>query len=147
MLAVVRSHTIDLPLFLHVLGAIVLFGAAGAVTMLAWASKRGQNLPTLARGAFGTLLLCALPAWVVLFVFGSSTMTKEHLPDGINWVDVPAAIAGVGLLVLLAATGAAFAWSRRPQGTWQPRAVGVLCGAYIFALAFAWWVMTAKPGL
>ena len=147
MLATIRSHAIDLRLFFHVLGAIVLFGATAAAAILAWAASRGENLPKLARGAFGTLLLCALPSWVVLFVFGSATKSKEHLPSGVNWVAVPVAIVGAGLLVLLAATGAAFAWSRRPEGTWQPRAVGLLSAAYLVALAFAWWVMTAKPGL
>ena len=147
MLAIIRSHTIDLPLFLHVLGAIVLFGATSAATILAWAGRRGKNLPALARAAFGTLLFCALPAWLLLFLFGSATKSREHLPNGIHWVDVPAAIAGAGLLVLLAATAAAFAWSRRPQGSWQPRAVGLLSAGYLVALAFAWWVMTAKPTL
>ena len=83
----------------------------------------------------------------MLFAFGSATKSQEHLPSGVNWVTVPTAIAGAGLVVLLASTGAAFAWSRRPQETWQPRAVGVLSGAYLVALAVAWWVMTAKPGL
>ncbi len=147
MVAAIRSHAIDLPLFFHVLGAIVLFGATTTTLALATASRRGQNLVALARGSLGISLLCALPAWVVLFVFGSATKSKEHLPSGLNWVDVPSAIAGVGLVVLLASTGAAFAWSRHPQGTWQPRAVSLLSAAYLVALAFAWWVMTAKPGL
>jgi hypothetical protein len=147
MLAVIRSHAVDLPLFFHVLGAIVLFGATTAAALLAWAARRGEHLRALARGTFGTLLLCALPAWVVLFVFGSATKSKEHLPSGVNWVDVPMMIAAAGLLVLLAATGSALSWSRSPQGSWQPRAVGILSAGYIVALAFAWWVMTAKPGL
>jgi hypothetical protein len=148
MLATIRPHSWDLPLYLHVLGAMVLFGATGAVALLAWAGGRGVHRAALARGALGTLLLCALPAWVLLFVFGSVTKSKEHLPSsGVNWVDVPVTIAGAGLVVLLVASGAAFAWSRRPDGRWQPRTVGLLSAAYLVALAAAWWIMTAKPTL
>jgi hypothetical protein len=147
MLAVIRSHTIDVRLFFHVLGAMVLFGATVATAVLALAAKRGEHLPALARAAFFTLLFCALPSWVVLFAFGSATKSQEHLPSGVNWVTVPTAIAGAGLVVLLASTGAAFTWMRQPHGAWQPRAVRVLAGAYLVALAVAWWIMTAKPGL
>jgi hypothetical protein len=147
MLATIRSHAIDVRLFFHVLGAMVLFGATVATALLALAARRGEHLQALARAAFFTLLFCALPSWVVLFAFGSATKSQEHLPSSVNWVTVPTAIAGAGLVVLLASTGAAFAWTRRPQGAWQPRAVGALAGAYLVALAVAWWIMTAKPGL
>jgi hypothetical protein len=147
MLAVVRPDSWNLPLFLHVFGAIALFGASAAALTLAWAGRRTGSSSALAHGAFGTLLLVALPAWLLMFVFGSVTESKEHLPDGVNWVEVPSTIASAGLLVLLAATGSAFSWRRSPDGTWQPRAVAVLSAAYIVALAFAWWVMTAKPDL
>jgi hypothetical protein len=147
MLAVIRPDAWNLPLFLHVFAAIALFGATAAALTLAWAGRRPGSPSALARGAFGTLLVVALPAWALMFVFGSATKSKEHLPSGVNWVDVPAMIASVGLIVLLAATGSAFSWRRNPAGTWQPRAVAGLSAAYIVALAFAWWVMTAKPGL
>jgi hypothetical protein len=147
MIAFVRPDSWNVPLFLHIFGAIALFGAMGTALTLAWAGRRAGSPSVLAHGAFGTLLLVALPAWLLMFVFGSVTESREHLPDGVNWVEVPSMIASVGLLVLLAATGAAFSWRRSPAGIWQPRALAVLSAAYIATLALAWWVMTTKPDL
>jgi hypothetical protein len=49
--------------------------------------------------------------------------------------------------LLLFATGIAFAWTRRPYGSWQPQALATLSAVFTITLAIAWWIMTAKPTL
>lgn len=147
MLAAVRPQAWDLPLFLHVLGAITLFGALSTVVVVAAVAPRRPERARLAQGAFATLLLLAVPSWGLMYAAGSWAKSKEHLPDNVNWVGVPRSIADVGLVVLLLTTGIAFSWTRRPDGGWQSRALVAVSSLFIVALAFAWWVMTAKPGL
>ena len=147
MLAFVRPHAWDLPLFLHILGATMLFGALGTVAVLAAVARRRPERERLARATFGTLLAVAVPAWVLMYTTGAWTKSKEHLPNSVNWVQVPRTIGDTGFVVLLLVTGIAFSWSRRPKSGWQAPALVVLSALYIGALGVAWWVMTAKPGL
>ena len=149
MLGYVRPDAWDLPLFLHVMGAMSLFGALASVTVLAWVGTRRPERATLAKAAFGTMLVLAVPSWLVMRGAGQWSHSKEGFSgaNDPNWIGVGFAVGDLGLPVLLLATGFAFWWSRRPEGRWQPRTVAILTGLYIVALAFAWWVMTAKPGL
>ena len=147
MIAAVRPTGWDLPLFLHVLGATALFGAVSTVALLAMVGVRRPERVRLARGSFGTLLTVALPAWALMLGAGTWVNSKEDLPTKTHWVQVPVGIAGSGLLLLLLATGVAFAWTRRPYGSWQPQALGALSAVFTVALAIAWWIMTAKPVL
>jgi hypothetical protein len=131
-------------IFLHVLGAITLFGATSAVAVLAlFGRNREEQLP-LARASFFTLLVLAIPAWVVTLAFGYWTESELDLPEGLGWVDLGAGVADGGLLVLLAAGALNYAWIRRPGGGWQPTALGWIAFAYVLALAVAWWAMSAK---
>ena len=66
LLAAVRPGSWNLPLFLHVAGAMTLVGALGATVLLAGAGMRRPDAPVLARGAFLSLAVAALPAWVVM---------------------------------------------------------------------------------
>jgi chromate transport protein ChrA len=132
-------------LFLHVLAAIVLFGSVAAATLLAWSGRvvNGQA-STLAGAAFRALLAFALPAWVVMFIFGNWTKSKEHIPDATHWLKIGSAIAIAGVLVLLASIGSSFAWSRTPTRRGLATVTGALTTLLLLALAVAWWVMTAK---
>ena len=142
--AAVIVASADTQLFLHVLGAITLFGATAAVTVLAlFGRNRDEQLP-LARAAFFTLLLLAIPSWVVTLVFGEWAKSSESWPDGVGWIDLGAGIANAGLLVLLVAGGLSYAWTRRPVRGWPVTALGTVTGLYLVALAVAWWVMSAK---
>jgi hypothetical protein len=141
-----RPGSADFPLFLHVLGAMTLFGAALATAVLAWAGA-GRGRPAVARGAFWTLLAVALPAWVLMraggqWVYSREGYTGKHDP---GWVGIGFLVADPGLLVLLVATGVAFWWSRRAGAGWQARAVAILSSLYLVALAVAWWAMAGKP--
>ena len=136
-----RPH---LPLFLHVLGAIGLCGALATVALLSWRGRRAAPSAVLASTAFWTLLVLATPSWLVLFIFGAWTKSKERLPSDVGWLRIGSAIANAGVAVLLLATGSAYAWSRVPGRRSLATATGLLASIYLAALAVAWWVMTAK---
>jgi hypothetical protein len=137
----------DPQLFLHVLGAIALFGATGAAATLAWAARRGRGQVALASATFRVLLFVGLPAWLCTFAFGSWTSSREHWPAGTRWLEVGSGIATVGVFVLLAATGLAYAWVANPARSWPATAVATLTTGYLVALGVAWWLMSAKPAL
>jgi hypothetical protein len=131
-------------LFLHILGAITLFGATSAVAVLAvFGRNRDEQLP-LARAALWISLVLAIPGWVVTLGFGYWTKSEMSWPDGVGWIDLGAGIADLGLFALLASAGLSYAWTRRPAGGWPVTALGIVTSAYVVALAVAWWAMSAK---
>ena len=139
-----RPGSADFPLFLHVLGAMTLVGATLAATALAWA---GNGRAPAARASFRTLLLVAIPAWVLMragaqWVYSREGYTGKHDP---GWLGVGFNVADPGLLVLLLATGFAYWWSRRAGTGWQGRATAALASLYLALLAVAWWAMAGKP--
>jgi hypothetical protein len=144
-----RPDSWDLPLFLHVLGAMALVGGTTAVAVLAWAGVRRPERAVLAGAAFWTALVVAVPAWIVMRAAAEWIYSREGF-DGHgdpNWIGVGRGVSDAGLVVLLATTGLAYWWSRRAGVGWQGRAVGALSALYLVALAVAWFVMAAKPGL
>ncbi len=131
-------------LFLHVLGAIALFGTTGAVAVLALAARGREVQLPLARASLWTLLVGAIPAWIVMLSFGEWTKSKGDWPGDPAWIGVGVAVADAGLIVLLVAAGLAYRWTRRPSGGWPVTAIATLTSLYVVALAVAWWVMSAK---
>jgi len=136
-----------LPLFLHVLGAMVLVGAVLAAAILAWTGWRRPNLPVLARSAFWALLTVALPAYVVMRVCAQWIYSREGFRSGHDptWIGIGFLAADLGLLLLLATTAFAFWWTR----TGKPlagRIVASLSTLYLALLALAWSAMSGKWG-
>jgi hypothetical protein len=136
----------ELQLFLHVLGAIALFGAIATLGVLGLAARRLTDRGPLPKAALITTIAVGVPAWVVMLTFGSWTKANEGLPGTVGWIRIPNAIALAGMFVLLAAAGISYSWLRRPAGGWQPALLGLLSAGYILALGVAWWMMTAKVG-
>ncbi len=144
MLATIRPDSWDLPLFLHVLGAMLLFGTTAATATLslaAWRSGREFLLGATLR----TLLIGVLPAWLLTRAAAQWILDKWNFGDEEpGWVGVGFLVTEPGLLILLLMT--LFAWlARRRGGGWPIRVVAVLSLVYIAALAVAWWAMSAKP--
>ena len=134
----------DGQLFVHILGAMTLFGATAAVAVLALVGRSREDQLSLARASFFTLLVLAIPAWVVTLVFGSWTESAGNFPDGLGWIDLGSGIADAGLVVFLVAAGLNYVWTRRPAGGWPVTVLGVVTSLYVVALAVAWWAMSAK---
>lgn len=144
VVALVRPGSWNLPLFLHVLGAMLLFGTTAATAALALPNWRGDR-EFLVRATFRTILLGVLPAWLITRASAQWILDKWNFGDNEpGWVGVGFAVTEPGLLLLLLAT--LFAWlARRRGGGWPIRVVAVLSLVYVAALAVAWWAMSAKP--
>jgi hypothetical protein len=145
MLAAVRPDSWNLPLFVHVLGAMALFGGTLAVATFGWAASRRPQRELLVRAAFRTLLAVVLPGWIVMRIGAEWTQSKEDISGTPDWIGVGMAVADPGLILILVTVGLAY-WAARRRGIgWQPRAVAALTSLYLVALAVAWWVMSTKP--
>jgi putative copper export protein len=146
--------TCGFPLFLHVLGAIVLFGGIAAVTLLAAVSLRRDHgqAAMLRRLAFMSTLLVVWPGWLAMRIAGQWVLGKyPGLEDSDPaWLGIGFIVGDLGLLVLIATTILAwFAYRRtrpdRPRPVTAPILAG-LVGLYLLALAVAMFAMSAKPG-
>jgi hypothetical protein len=143
MLALVRPDSSDFPLFLHVLGAVVLVGATGAAAI---AAGRSQTSPLLRRVAFRTLLVFVLPAWVLMRFAGQWVDSKEDIPGDPTWLGIGFLVGDVGLVLLLVTTLIGWWSTRRPEKGWPARAVTALAALYLAALLVAVFAMSGKPG-
>jgi hypothetical protein len=130
--------------FVHVVGAIVLFGSVLAVTILAYAALR--LAPELAqvtrRVGFWTTLGLMVPAWIAMYAGGYWVLDHEGLDDETGWVTAGARIADAGaVLVLLLLVGGWLSIRRPRLGPW----VAAIATLYLVALAVAWFFMSGKP--
>jgi hypothetical protein len=148
MLLVIRPDSWNLPLFLHVFGAIVLFGSTATVAIVGFASRsRDEHAALLSRVGLWTFLLGIVPSWILMRAGGQWIVDKEF-PNGANtpgWVDVGFIVSepGAALLIVLGIT--AWLWKRR-RGTGAPALVlSLLATAYLLALGVAWFAMSGKP--
>jgi hypothetical protein len=152
LLAAIRPDDWNLPLFLHVLGAMALVGALVLVA-LSLASARGGDSAAGLRLAYRALLLGAIPAWIAMRVGAQWIASKEGLDDLDEppaWVDIGFLTSEPTLLLLIAATLCAGIASRRARE--GGRAFGglntaalVLVSITLLAYVLAIWAMSTKP--
>ena len=147
MLAAIRPDSVNLPLFLHVLGAMLLVGCLLAVAL---ATVLGRRSPERAEGLgrFGlkTLLIGVLPAYILMRVGAQWTEAEQNYPDGFEatWIDVGYITADAGALLILISAILAGIGLRR-GGARFARVVGVISFVLLAAYVVAVWAMTAKP--
>jgi hypothetical protein len=152
VLGAIRPDDWDLPLFLHILGAMTLVGAL-VLGLLSLASARRDGAAAGLRLGYRTLLLGAIPAWIVMRVGAQWIASKEGLDDLDDppaWVDIGFLTSEPTLLLLIAATVCAGIASRRARE--GGRAFGglntaalVMVGITLLAYVVAIWAMSTKP--
>ena len=147
MLALIRPDSWNLPLFLHVLGATVTFGATATVAILAFAGRRagGAQTPLLRRLTFRVGLFVLVPAWFVLRLPAQWIDNKEFPHDEPGWVGVGYPVTEGGALLIIVMLILAWMSTRRAQ-TRAAAIVPWLAVLYVLALGVAWFAMSAKPG-
>ena len=146
MIAFLRPDAWDFPLFVHVLGAVVLFSGVAAIAILSFTAQRMPAQAEFARRlAFVTLLALVWPAYIVMRVGAQWIYNKENLdPDFPNWIAVGVTVGDGGVLALIVLTVLGWlALRRRPS---LNRYFAGLAALYLVALGVAWWAMSAKPG-
>jgi hypothetical protein len=147
-LAAVRPGSWNLPLFVHIGGAMLLVAALVVVAATMGAAvRRGGGALELTRVAYRALLLGVLPGYVVMRAGAEWIVSEEGVGDA-SWVGVGYTTADGGLLLVIIA--AVLAWRATRRGDDAPgrtgRAVVVLAGVLLLAYAVAIWAMTTKPG-
>ena len=145
MLAFLRPDEWDFPLFLHVFGALVLFGGVATVVLFAVVARRNpQHDALMRRVSFVTLLAAVWPAYIVMRVGAQWIYDKEKPDDSVTWMVIGIAVGDGGAVVLLGLTALAWLALRRKPNLF--RYFGGLAALYLVALVVAWWAMSAKPG-
>jgi hypothetical protein len=144
LLAAIRPDDWNFPLFVHVLSAMVLFGAVVlAVVTVAGNSQAGLRL------GFRSLLLGAIPAWIAMRLSAQWIASEENLLDDDvevpAWIDIGFITSEASLLVVVAATVCAGIAARRGRGGGLRTATLVLVGITVVAYVVAIWAMTTKP--
>lgn len=135
------------PLFLHVFGAMALFGAILAAGITSAVSWRQPGLVVLRRATFRALLV-AVPAYIVFRVAAQWIYSKEQDAYGGSdpgWIGIGFIVSDAGLLLLLVTIGCAFWWQRSGKPL-AGRIVAGLSALYLVMLAVAWLAMSGKWG-
>ena len=150
LLAVSRPTEWNLPLFVHVLGAMILVG--GLLT--------GASAIALARGdvrllrlGYWTLLLVALPGYVLMRIGAEWSYTRQgwdDFPDDASpaWISIGYIVADLGALLVLVALilgGIGVRRLRDGKGTRLLQAAMVLALVVLAAALVAVWAMSGKP--
>jgi hypothetical protein len=148
MLALVRPDSWNLPLFLHVLGATLTFGATATVALLGFAGQRGdQDRALWLRGlSFWIGFLVLVPAFILMRGTALWILDKEY-PGGHHepgWVGVGFIVSEPGALLVIVMV--ILAWLGRGKSSRGAVAVPWLASILLVGLAIAWFAMSAKPG-
>lgn len=147
LLAIVRPDSWNLPLFLHIMGAIALVGGlALAATALSSAWRAGDT--AAARLGYRGLLLAAVPGWIVMRVSAQWLLDEEGLEDSeVAWIEIGFITSEPLLLFLIGATVLSAMASRREpdRGRRLARIAAVLVGVLLVAYVVTIWAMTTKP--
>jgi hypothetical protein len=151
-LGLIRPHDWDLPLILHILGAMTLVGALtlSAVSLIAaWRTNSGP----LTRLGFMSLFYGAIPGWIVMRAGAAWIANKEGLDNSnidLSWLNIGNATADGGFLLLIIATviGGLMVRRIRRDGSPSPiptRIATGLVSLMVVAYLVAVWAMTTKP--
>jgi hypothetical protein len=150
VLASVRPDSWNFPLFLHVVGAMILVGGlvAGA-SSLAFAKGEARLL----RLGYWSLLVISLPGWILMRIGAGWIASKEHLddlPDKLvpTWLGMGYLLADTGGLVLLVALvvgGIGMYRMRAEKGSGLLKVTLVLALVLLAAYVVAAWAMAGKP--
>jgi hypothetical protein len=151
MLATVRPDAWNFPLFVHVVGAMIL--VAGLVTgAAALAFAKGDA--KLLRLGFWSLMLVSFPGWIIMRLGAQWIYSKEgwdKVPNSLipSWLNIGYLLADAGGLVLvitliIGGIGVRRLQAGKSAGLLKVTLVlsVVLLAAYVVAV----WAMAGKPG-
>ena len=153
VIAAIRPDEWNFPLFLHLIGAMVMVGALVTAAYFLFSARREGSFD-LVRLGFRSLLCAALPAYIVMRVGAQLIVDKEGLEDSEDaWIGIGFLTSDLGALLLIAATIITWLAVRRagrgvPGATVTGRGPGVaawLTGVLVVAYVIAIWAMTTKP--
>jgi hypothetical protein len=154
VLAAIRADSVNLPLLLHVLGAMLLVGTLITVAVAILAARRRTDADEavgLTRFGLRTVFMGVLPSYVLMRIGAQWTESEENLPAEVEdsaWIGIGYITADVGALVILISIVLSVLGLRKLNaggGRWLAQAVGILSVLLLAAYLVAVWAMTAKP--
>ena len=152
LLAASRPTDWNVPLFVHVLGAMILVG--GLLTGASLILFARENVRFLKLG-YWTLLAVALPGYVVMRIGAEWTYVREgwdDLPENVDepaWIGIGYIVADLGALLTLIALilgGIGVRRLRGGRGQGLVKAAMVIAWIVLAAAVVAVWAMSGKPG-
>ena len=146
VLASVRPDDWNLPLFLHIAGAMTLVGGLVLALTGLLASWRGGEVASSVRLGYRALLLAVLPGWLVMRIAAEWVLSKEGLEDAkLSWLDIGFSTAEPGLVLIIIATVLAGLAARRGDAGTGVRIAAGLVSVLVVVYLVAIWAMTTKP--
>jgi hypothetical protein len=146
-----RPDSWDLPLFVHILGAMILVGALtlSAVSLIAaWRSGSAA----LTKLGFMSLFYGALPGYVVMRAGAQWIAHQEGYEDSdVSWIGIGFGVSDMGFVLLvisLVIGGIAVRRINRGDGgtpSISARIATGLISVFLLACFVAVWAMTTKP--
>jgi len=146
-----RDDSWDLPLFVHILGALVLVGALtlSAVSLIAaWRSGSAA----LTRLGFMSLFYGAIPGYIVMRAGAQWIAHKEGLEDAdLSWINIGFSVSDLGFVVLVISLVIGGIGVRRINrgesgaASISARIATGLISLFLVACLVAVWAMTTKP--
>jgi hypothetical protein len=159
-LAAIRPDEVNFPLFLHVLGAMLLVGtllAVASAILQGWRGDDPERSRALTRFGLWTLIAGVLPSYVLMRVgaqwteseeFGDLEGAAKEAFEDSWWVGIGYITADLGALLILISIVLAIIGLVRLRGgagLALGRAVGVIAVLLLAAYIVAVWAMTTKP--
>jgi hypothetical protein len=149
-IALIRPDDWAIPLFVHILGAMVLVGALtlAAVSLIAaWRS----GSPALTRLGFMSVFYGAIPGWIIMRGGAQWIAHKEGLENSdVSWIGIGFTMSDLGfvLLIVLLIIGGLIVRriNRDESGPWiSARIATGLVSLLLIGYLVAVWAMTTKP--
>ena len=152
VLAALRGNEVNVPLFVHVLGAMLLVGTLLAVAVAiveGWRRRDAAQEVALTRFGLWTLVVGVLPSFLVMRI--AAQWVESKYPDSIEettWIGIGYITGDVGgalILVSIILSAIGLRKLRADGGIKLGRAVGVISVLMLAAYLVAVWAMTTKP--
>jgi len=153
LLALTRPDAWNLPLFVHILGAMVLVGALTLSAVALIAAWRSGSAP-LTKLGFMSLFYGAIPGYVLMRGGAQWIAHKEGLDNDnvdLSWINIGFSVSDLGFVLLVVALvigGIAVRRINRGQGgkpSVSARIATGLVSIFLIACLVAVWAMTTKP--
>ena len=150
MPGVIRPESWNLPLFLHVFGAMLLVGALtlAAISLIAaWRTGSAK----LTRLGFMSVFYGAIPGWIIMRGGAQWIAHKEGLENSdLSWIGIGFTMSDLGfvLLIVLLVIGGLIVRriNRDESGPWiSARIATGLVSLLLIGYLVAVWAMTTKP--
>lgn len=152
MLAAIRANDVNLPLFIHVFGAMLLTGGLFTVAITSFMGWRtsGDALG-LNRLTFKTVLWAVFPAYILMRVGAQWTESAESLTKAEEesiWIGIGYITADLGALLVIVSIVLSIIGLkklRNGNGLKLSRSAGIISALLLVAYCITIWAMTVKP--